>query len=433
MRTAALALAIAACSGKPAADHASSPAQVAADAAQLLGAVGAKPRAYARLSASQPKVRAVLAELEPIVRPIFGESLSDCGIELDKLASIRVAVGEPLRIAGEIDGAISVASVTCVIGRDKLAALTALGLVLRDRPGGIAVQYKVDPTQADAGRVAATELAARCHRDSCAVERLGTTAKPIDVEIELGDAYEIKVGGAGFAGAAAAVVAAIKAQSATTPALGNARFRNDAGTLVASFPDGTEQATALVALRQTLLEAFRMPSTSMVPTLVQGDHVFAAKGALAGAIAPGDVVVYRREDREYAKRVLGVAGQTITESDAGIAIDGVPLPTEEMAKAFTYTDTLEDGPVEHVTGVELREHLGARSYTTVITGGPRGGGPWTVGADQLFVVGDNRHNSLDSRITGPVSRADVLGRVVAIWWSWHDGAPDWDRIGTRVE
>jgi len=429
MRAAALALAIAACGGKPAADRAPSQAE---ESSQLLGAVGGKPRAYARVSTSDPKVRTTLAMLEPFVRPIFGKSLADCGIELEKLASIRVAVGEPLRIAGEIDGAISVASVTCVIGQDKLATTSALGLVLRDRPGGIAVEYKVDRTQADVGRVAAAQLAARCHGVTCAVARLGTTANSIDVEIELGETYEVKVGGAGFAGAAAAVVAAIEAQRATTPALGKATFRNDAGTLVASFPHGSEQPAAR-ALRETVLEAFRMPSTSMVPSLVQGDYMFAAKGSLAGAIAPGDVVVYHHEDREYAKRVLGIAGQTISESDAGIAIDGALLPTEEIANAFTYTDVLEDGPVQHVTGIELRERLGARSYTTLITGPRHGDGPWTVPAGQFFLVGDNRHNSNDSRFMGPVSRADIIGRVVGIWWSWHDGAPDWDRIGTRVE
>ncbi len=432
MRAAALALAVAACRAKSVPDRAPSPEQVATEAAQLLGAVGGKPRAYVRISTSEPKVLRSLAMVEPVVRPAFGKSLADCGIELDKLSTIRVAIGEPLRVAGEIDGAISVASVTCVIGQDKVTAMAALGLVLRNRPGGIAVEYDVDRTQVDAGRVAAAALAARCHRDNCAVGRIGTTAKPIDVEIELGDTYDFKIGGAGFAGAAAAVVAAIETQRATTPVLGKATFRNDAGTLIASFPDGAEQAAAL-ALRETVLEAFRIPSTSMVPTLMQGDHVFAAKGALAGAIAPGDVVVYRHEDREFAKRVLGIAGQTISESDAGIAVDGALLPTEEITKTFAYTDVVEDGKAEHVTGTELREHLGARSYTTLITGPRHGDGPWTVPADQFFLVGDNRHNSNDSRFMGPVGSADVVGRVVGIWWSWHDGAPDWDRIGTRVE
>jgi signal peptidase I len=155
------------------------------------------------------------------------------------------------------------------------------------------------------------------------------------------------------------------------------------------------------------------------------------RGRRRGAVSPGHPGRLSPRER-LIKRYIAGPGQTVVETETGIAIDGTALATEPVDSGFRYSDASE-GRVSERTGTVVREHLGARGYLTLRTGPPRQPGTWTVPAGHLFFLGDNRDNSYDSRFTGGSRRDGVVGRVVGIWLAWHDGVPDWERIGMPVD
>jgi len=180
-------------------------------------------------------------------------------------------------------------------------------------------------------------------------------------------------------------------------------------------------------IRMFVVQAFKIPSGSMLPTLQIGDHILVNKfvygariempltqislGQLPGLHPPkpGDVIVFiwpKDRSKDFIKRVIAVGGQTIEVRSKQVYINGKPW----------------DDP--HAT------------YTP-----PRGGagsgenyGPYTVPAGTVFVMGDNRDQSYDSRFWGTVPLSDIKGKALIIYWSW-DG-PDrwvrWERIGRLV-
>src|SRR5215510_1125419 len=183
-------------------------------------------------------------------------------------------------------------------------------------------------------------------------------------------------------------------------------------------------------IRTFVVQAFKIPSGSMLPTLQIGDHILVNKflygprleipltqislGQLPGLRKPkpGDVVVFiwpKDRSKDFIKRVVATEGQTIEVRDRQVFIDGKPW----------------DDP--HATWV-MQRRSGA--------GGPGDNyGPYTVPKDHVFVMGDNRDQSYDSRFWGPVPISDIKGQALVIYWSW-DG-PDrwvrWDRLGRLVD
>jgi signal peptidase I len=158
-------------------------------------------------------------------------------------------------------------------------------------------------------------------------------------------------------------------------------------------------------------QAFRIPSGSMISTLAIGDHVLADKAAYAFApIRRGDVIVYRYprdETRSLLHRVIGVSGETLEIRGTAVFINGTRL-NEPYAQ-------YGDWPVQR---------FGERPTV----------GPLTIPANQLFILGDNRDHSMDSRVWGFLDAAQVEGKVVGIYFSWDAdaGRVRWARIGRPV-
>jgi len=176
-------------------------------------------------------------------------------------------------------------------------------------------------------------------------------------------------------------------------------------------------------IRTFVVQAFKIPSPSMVPTLLVGDHILVNK-FLFGFRAPfadgkimaireperGDVIVFRYpRDRklDFIKRAVAVGGETVEIRDKQVFING------ELT-AFPQAVFLDEG-----------SYLTKRDTF----------GPVTVPEGKVFVMGDNRDNSNDSRFWGFVDVAEVKGKAIVIYWSWDKSRtwPRFNRIGDGID
>ena len=172
-------------------------------------------------------------------------------------------------------------------------------------------------------------------------------------------------------------------------------------------------------IRTFVIQAYKIPSGSMKPTLLIGDHILVSKFNYGiklpflrttlipvGAPQRGDIVVFiYPEDRskDFIKRLIGVPGDTIEIRNKKIFINGLPYSD----KHGVYVDNFI------IPGaVQPRDNFG----------------PVTVPEGSLFVMGDNRDESYDSRFWGFVSNKDVLGKALIIYWSWNR-EEHWIRLG----
>ena len=177
-------------------------------------------------------------------------------------------------------------------------------------------------------------------------------------------------------------------------------------------------------IRTFLIQAFKIPSGSMLPTLQIGDHLLVNK-LLYGIRIPivgkrvlqvfqpehDDVIVFvYPEDRskDFIKRVKGIPGDTIEVRNKIVYINGEKI----------------DDPHAHF-------EPGAR----LIPNNPRDNlAPFTVPPGQVFVMGDNRDHSHDSRFWGTVPIDDILGKAFILYWSWDSNGfrPRFSRMGTLI-
>ena len=174
--------------------------------------------------------------------------------------------------------------------------------------------------------------------------------------------------------------------------------------------------------RSFLIQAFRIPSGSMEDTLLVGDFLFVNKFLYGPQIPftdvrlpglreprPGDIIVFRfaSEKDDYIKRCVAVGGQTLEVRNGAVYLDGQPQ-SEDYTK-YIYGD---------------QPGRAARNF-----------GPYLVPEGKIFMMGDNRDNSRDSRVLGPVDwKQAVRGKAIFIYWSW-DGKkklPRLDRLGDLI-
>jgi signal peptidase I len=156
-------------------------------------------------------------------------------------------------------------------------------------------------------------------------------------------------------------------------------------------------------LRGFVLEAFKVPSGSMFPSIELGDHLFVAKSGY-GAPSRGDVIVFEYRDPnpeaprvDYVKRVIGVPGDELAFDSGAPIINGWPVPRCRMGNVNVGIEPLEpEAKQEYEIFVEF---LSGKAYLVAIESGRNDGhqGPYQVPAGEFWAVGDNRNNSFDSR------------------------------------
>lgn len=203
----------------------------------------------------------------------------------------------------------------------------------------------------------------------------------------------------------------------------------------------------VLLLRSFVAEPFRIPSGSMMPTLLVGDFILVSKFAY-GLRLPvtrqlifavdtperGDVVVFKypRNPREdYIKRVLGVPGDRVEFRNRILYINGEAQPTQ-FAGIFEGV-----GSGQSMTGAHrFIEQIGDRSHEILMwEQSPGMSGGVVIPEQHYFMVGDNRDNSNDSRMWGLVHEDLLVGRAILIWLNWD--APgrslDFSRVGMRIQ
>lgn len=187
---------------------------------------------------------------------------------------------------------------------------------------------------------------------------------------------------------------------------------------------GTALILALI-IRTYVVQAFKIPSGSMLQTLLIGDHILVNK-FIYGIKIPfsdnriliftkpkrGDIIVFKYPEdpsRDFIKRVIAVEGDIIESKKKIIYVNGKPINESYVQHS--------DNSI-HSGTIEPRDNFG----------------PYLVPKNKLFVMGDNRDQSYDSRYWGYVDMKEVKGKAFIIYWSWDNmkKMPRLERIGKLI-
>lgn len=195
----------------------------------------------------------------------------------------------------------------------------------------------------------------------------------------------------------------------------------------------------VLVLRSFVIEPFQIPSASMVPTLLVGDYILVNKYAYGlrlpvlgtkilevGEPQRGDVMVFfpPHEDIYFIKRVIGLPGDEISYQDKQLYINGEAVEQTLLAElppvnpqVQLFSEQL--GEVEHLAHKSLNLFRSGDNFTT------------TVPEGYYWMMGDNRDNSSDSRVWGPVPEERIVGKAFAIWMHWPSitQIPSFSRVG----
>ncbi len=198
------------------------------------------------------------------------------------------------------------------------------------------------------------------------------------------------------------------------------------------------------AIRVFIVQAFKIPSGSMIPTLLIGDHILVSKLSYGiqwpsqckfqvtlppvncyasqaliefGKPQRGDVIVFRfpeDEEKDFIKRIVGGPGDTVQVLNKAILVNGAVLDDK------LFTQRIDPGIIDGA--INSRDNFG----------------PVTVPDGAYFVMGDNRDQSLDSRFWGYVREEKIRGKAFRIYWSWSGQGQwtewvRWDRFGKAIQ
>jgi signal peptidase I len=211
--------------------------------------------------------------------------------------------------------------------------------------------------------------------------------------------------------------------------------------LVAMIGFSIARAPIGLMLRALFLEAFKIPSGGVLPTLAVGDHIFVDKLSPKMRLARrGELIVFpspERPEYDYVQRVIALPGESVRLDGARLFINGWQVPRCDVGR-WSYVD----GDSGRHEGTVVMEFLGDGAYLVF----DDNAGPaqkdssleWRVAEGQFFVLGDNRNNSYDSRMWyggrgGGVPERTVRGFSLAVWLS-RKGEREvaWDRVGADL-
>ena len=206
-----------------------------------------------------------------------------------------------------------------------------------------------------------------------------------------------------------------------------ARHRPASTAAVVAFAVAPILLSPMVAmtLRVLVVEAFKVPSGAMIPTIAVGDHLFVDKAVYRGrAPRRGEVFVFQypeHPDQDFVKRAIAVAGDKLEVREGHPILNGWEVPSCAVGP-WSYHDEIEGA--SHA-GELFVEFLEASAYLVFFDkGAPTSAyqGPYTAGPGETWVMGDNRNNSHDSRMWfggtgGGVPAALVKGRARLVWLS----------------
>jgi signal peptidase I len=197
------------------------------------------------------------------------------------------------------------------------------------------------------------------------------------------------------------------------------------------------------AIRVFVVQAFKIPSGSMIPTLLIGDHILVSKLSYGvqwpthckfqmalppvncyasqaiiefGKPQRGDIIVFRfpeDEEKDFIKRIVGTPGDTVQIRNKAVLVNGIPLDDK------SFTQRIDPGIIDGT--INPRDNFG----------------PVTVPEGAYFVMGDNRDQSLDSRFWGYVREEKIRGKAFRIYWSWSGQGRwtewvRWERFGKAI-
>lgn len=182
-------------------------------------------------------------------------------------------------------------------------------------------------------------------------------------------------------------------EARTTPGQGKPAFEGK--SVLREYAEALIVAVLLaLVIRAFIVQAFKIPSGSMLPTLQIGDHILVNKFIYSFMpIRRGDIVVFKfpqDETRDFIKRVIGLPGETLEIRGRQILINSAPI--QEPYAVYS------DGPFARGGN---RDHLG----------------PLVIPAGQLFMMGDNRDHSMDSRVWGFLDERKIKGKAFIVYFS----------------
>ena len=207
-----------------------------------------------------------------------------------------------------------------------------------------------------------------------------------------------------------------------------------------------------LTVRWLLVEPYRIPSGSMIPSLAVGDQIFVNKLSY-GVRVPfttnqliefseptrGDVAVFVCPDTpelNYIKRIVALAGDEVVVRNGVLSVNGETLPRESQGDKVFQDRHFESSTWFEFNALEETEGNHGVSYEVLADNArpapTRDFGPFVVPEGHVFMMGDNRDHSRDSRVFGAVPVGHIMGRAMFIWWSWGKDGFDTDRIGLSL-